>query len=144
MLVVDDNEVNRRILEEMLTTWEMRTTTVGGAETALELMHRASEVNHPFPLVILDAQMPGMDGFSMAERIKADPVARECRDHDAEFRGPELGRSPMPRSGHQHVPGEADRTVGVARRDSQDSRRGCPQERRPINLQSAERNPKRR
>ena len=97
VLVVDDNEVNRRILEEMLTAWEMRTTTVDGAETALELMRRASEGKHPFPLVILDAQMPGMDGFSMAERIKADPSlanavimmlssvdlnsdARRCRD----------------------------------------------------------------
>ena len=73
VLVVDDNATNRRILEEMLLSWQMRPTAADRGRTALEAMQQAQEAGNPFPLVLLDAQMPEMDGFTLAERIKQNP-----------------------------------------------------------------------
>jgi signal transduction histidine kinase/DNA-binding response OmpR family regulator len=73
-LIVDDNRINRRILDEMMSAWDMRVTAVASAEAALQLMRQACEAGRPFPLVILDVQMPGMDGFSTAQRIKSHPL----------------------------------------------------------------------
>jgi two-component system, sensor histidine kinase and response regulator len=73
VLVVDDNATNRRILEETLTAWEMRPTCVEGAELALAALEEAHVAGSPYALVLLDAQMPVMDGFMLAERIKERP-----------------------------------------------------------------------
>jgi len=73
VLVVDDNATNRRILEAMLKHWQMRPTTVDDGEAALSLLKQAKDAGKPFPLILLDAQMPEMDGFTVAERIKHDP-----------------------------------------------------------------------
>ena len=72
-LVVDDNATNRRILEETLSNWRMKPTLAEGGPGALEAMERALGENKPFPLVLLDAQMPGMDGFAVAEQIRSRP-----------------------------------------------------------------------
>ncbi len=69
VLVVDDNATNRRILQELLMAWEMNPVTVDGGEAALEALHDAHERGVKFELVILDANMPGMDGFSVASSI---------------------------------------------------------------------------
>ncbi len=73
VLVVDDNATNRRILEEMLTNWGMSTTVVDGGREALAALERARATGSPFALVLLDAMMPEMDGFTLAERIRQDP-----------------------------------------------------------------------
>jgi signal transduction histidine kinase/DNA-binding response OmpR family regulator len=73
VLVVDDNATNRRILEEMLTAWGMRPTLVEGGIAAIGALERALEAGKPFPLAIIDLQMPDLDGFGLAGRIKADP-----------------------------------------------------------------------
>jgi len=70
VLVVDDNATNRRILEETLAHWRMRPTLTGGSREALELLERAAALRRPFPLVLLDANMPELDGFALAERIR--------------------------------------------------------------------------
>jgi len=72
VLVVDDNATNRRILEEMLINWEMKPTTVDSGGAMLEAMKRAVASDEPFSLIILDACMPEMDGFALAEQIKQD------------------------------------------------------------------------
>jgi len=72
-LVVDDNAMNCRILEETLTSWRMKPSVADGGRKALALMEQASAEAHPFPLVLLDAQMPEMDGFAVAEQIRARP-----------------------------------------------------------------------
>ncbi len=72
-LVVDDNATNRRILEEILSNWGMKPAMADGGLTALSAMERAKAAEKPFPLVLIDACMPDMDGFTLAERIKADP-----------------------------------------------------------------------
>ncbi|HEX9130488.1 MAG TPA: response regulator, partial [Gemmatimonadaceae bacterium] len=73
VLVVDDNATNRRILEEILTGWGMRPTLVNGGLAAIAALDRALAAGKPFPLAIIDFQMPDIDGFGLAERIKARP-----------------------------------------------------------------------
>ena len=73
MLVVDDNATNRRILDEILTTWGMRPTVVDGGVAGLEAMELAHQRGRPFPLVLLDYQMPDMDGFEVAAQIAQRP-----------------------------------------------------------------------
>ncbi|MGE0827377.1 MAG: response regulator [Candidatus Binatia bacterium] len=74
VLVVDDNATNRRILEEQLTGWGLRPTIVDSGQAALEALHRAADVGEPFALVLLDAHMPHMDGFTVAEHITQSPA----------------------------------------------------------------------
>ncbi len=73
-LVVDDNATNRRIVEEMLVVWGMRPAMADGGWTGLAAMERATAAGKPFPLVLIDACMPDMDGFTLAERIKQNPT----------------------------------------------------------------------
>ncbi|MDC8805088.1 PAS-domain containing protein [Halomonas pacifica] len=70
VLVVDDNRTNRRILEEILTSWGMRPRVVDGGAAALAALDAEAE---PLPLALLDVMMPGMDGFTLAERLRAHP-----------------------------------------------------------------------
>jgi len=73
VLVVDDNATNRRILEAMLTHWLMQPTLADGGWAGLAAMEQAKDAERPFPLVLIDAQMPDMDGFTLARRIKESP-----------------------------------------------------------------------
>ena len=73
VLIVDDNAVNRRILEEQLTRWHMKPTSVDGGLLALAALARAAAGPNPFQLVLLDANMPDVDGFEVARRIAAHP-----------------------------------------------------------------------
>ncbi|MCB0195879.1 MAG: response regulator [Anaerolineae bacterium] len=73
VLVVDDNATNRRILKEMLIHWNMKPTTVDSGPAALRLMEQAAADGDPFSLVILDALMPELDGFSLVQQIKQNP-----------------------------------------------------------------------
>jgi signal transduction histidine kinase/DNA-binding response OmpR family regulator len=73
VLIVDDNATNRRILKAILTRWHMRPTTVDGGAAALGCLMHASADGTPFPLVLIDVQMPEIDGFALVERIKRTP-----------------------------------------------------------------------
>jgi PAS domain S-box-containing protein len=73
VLVVDDNATNRRILEEVLAQWRMQPTAVASAQAALEAMEAAERSKRPYPLVLLDASMPVMDGFDLAAKIQQSP-----------------------------------------------------------------------
>ena len=73
VLIVDDNAVNRRILHEQATRWHMMPTSVECGASVLETLEAAARDGRPFQLVLLDAHMPGQDGFSVAEQIAARP-----------------------------------------------------------------------
>jgi CheY-like chemotaxis protein/HPt (histidine-containing phosphotransfer) domain-containing protein len=73
VLVVDDNASNRRILEEVLGNWQMRPTAVDGGRRALEVLEEAAGRGEPYPLVLLDAHMPDLDGFALVEEIRRRP-----------------------------------------------------------------------
>lgn len=72
-LVVDDNATNRRILDEILRSWEMLPSCAGSAAEALEALRRGAAAGQPFELVLTDINMPGMDGFALIEQLRAEP-----------------------------------------------------------------------
>ena len=93
VLVVDDNATNRRILDEMLTSWRMKPRSVDGARAALAALGEAAGAGQPFRLVLSDALMPEVDGFALARAIKADPRLSGTRLIMLSSAGLPLGRS---------------------------------------------------
>ncbi len=73
VLVVDDNRTNRRILEDLLSRWDMRPLSVESGGLALEQLRAASEAGEPFELLLTDVHMPEMDGFRLIELIREKP-----------------------------------------------------------------------
>jgi len=73
VLVVDDNATNRRLLEETLKRWGAIPSLASSGQAALEAIESAEAAGEPFSLILLDHQMPGMDGFAVAERIRQQP-----------------------------------------------------------------------
>ncbi|HLJ40271.1 MAG TPA: response regulator, partial [Candidatus Acidoferrales bacterium] len=74
-LVVDDNQTNRLILTELLSQWGMAPEQAASGAEALKLLASESHGSAPFRLALIDADMPGMDGFALAERVKATSEA---------------------------------------------------------------------
>ncbi|MHB8762899.1 MAG: PAS domain S-box protein [Deferrisomatales bacterium] len=72
VLVVDDNATNRIIVLEMLTTQGMAVALASGGEEALGLLRAAEAAGQPYELLLVDCQMPRMDGFQLIERVKGD------------------------------------------------------------------------
>jgi CheY-like chemotaxis protein/nitrogen-specific signal transduction histidine kinase len=72
VLVVDDNATNRRVVEELLRRWHMRPQSVASGAAALTALQAARDAGTPFVLLLLDNQMPEMDGFAVAERLTQD------------------------------------------------------------------------
>ena len=62
VLIVDDNEVNRRVLHEQITNWRMRNGGYASGEEALTQLREAKAAGDPYQIAVLDYQMPGMDG----------------------------------------------------------------------------------
>jgi len=73
VLVVDDNATNRRILEDSLYHWGLQPSMADGGRVALAMLAAAEAAGQPFGIVLLDFQMPDMDGFEVAEAISAHP-----------------------------------------------------------------------
>jgi CheY-like chemotaxis protein/HPt (histidine-containing phosphotransfer) domain-containing protein len=71
-LVVDDNQTNRQLVRAQTRGWGMECDAAAQGSEALRLIGAASG-QRPYDLVILDMQMPGMDGFELAQTIKGDP-----------------------------------------------------------------------
>src|SRR5205814_4761955 len=72
LLVVDDNETNRRIVRDMLGAEGIAVHEAHRADAGLEALRRAARAGTPFDLAILDAQMPDQDGFELAAAIRGD------------------------------------------------------------------------
>jgi two-component system, sensor histidine kinase and response regulator len=72
VLVVDDNETNRAVLQGQLDSWKMANACAEGGEQALKMLRDAVDSGNAFDLAILDMMMPGMDGLELATRIKED------------------------------------------------------------------------
>jgi signal transduction histidine kinase len=74
VLVADDNATSRRVLENLLGRWRMQPTPAESGDAAIGLLDAAASQGRPFPLVVLDAGMPGTNGFQVAERIQRRPA----------------------------------------------------------------------
>jgi two-component system, sensor histidine kinase and response regulator len=73
VLIVDDNPVNRRVLHAQATSWGMRPVVASNGDEALALLTAAAQEHQAFPLVLLDANMPDLDGFGVARAIADRP-----------------------------------------------------------------------
>jgi two-component system, sensor histidine kinase and response regulator len=73
VLVVDDNATHRSILSEVLQSWAVAAEAIADAATALGALRQAAGRGMAYQLVLADAQMPGHDGFWLAEQISRDP-----------------------------------------------------------------------
>jgi CheY-like chemotaxis protein/nitrogen-specific signal transduction histidine kinase/HPt (histidine-containing phosphotransfer) domain-containing protein len=74
ILIVDDSPTNREILAAQLNAWGTRSEETSDGPGALIALARARDAGDPFAAVILDMQMPGMDGEDLARAIKTDPT----------------------------------------------------------------------
>jgi two-component system, sensor histidine kinase and response regulator len=79
VLVVDDNATNRAIVEAYLRARDIACESVPSGADALAAMHAAARAGEPFELVVLDGQMPGMDGVEVARAISMAPSLRSAR-----------------------------------------------------------------
>jgi PAS domain S-box-containing protein len=72
VLIVDDNPTNRRILADLAVNWGMVPSVAVDGEEGLKLLRQAARHRRSFGLVLLDSEMPGMDGCTLAETIRND------------------------------------------------------------------------
>jgi CheY-like chemotaxis protein len=72
VLIVDDNETNRTILEDLLHGWRVRHRSADGGQAALALLEEQAALGDPFTTLVLDMQMPGMSGLDVARRLRRD------------------------------------------------------------------------
>jgi two-component system, sensor histidine kinase and response regulator len=77
VLVVDNNSTNRRILTGILSSWGMDPIAVRSGEAALDELAAIRKRGEACPLILLDGQMPEMDGFELATRIRQNPLENE-------------------------------------------------------------------
>jgi two-component system, cell cycle response regulator DivK len=72
VLIVDDNAINLKLARLVLAAEGYQVITAGDAEGALELLK-----THRPRLILMDIQLPGMDGFQLTRKLKADPTTRD-------------------------------------------------------------------
>jgi PAS domain S-box-containing protein len=72
VLIVDDNETNRQILQHQTHAWKMSSGAAMDAAGALAELRSALAAGDPYQVVLLDLQMPGTNGLTLARRIKAE------------------------------------------------------------------------
>lgn len=73
VLVIDDNLTNLRILGHMLANWQMQPVLIQDPDEGLRVARERAEEGRPFPVILLDAHMPKMSGFDVAERLLQSP-----------------------------------------------------------------------
>ena len=72
VLIVDDNAVNLKLARVLLESEGYLVQTAGDAEEALELLRTFTP-----RLILMDVQLPGMDGLQLTRQLKADPATRD-------------------------------------------------------------------
>jgi signal transduction histidine kinase/DNA-binding response OmpR family regulator len=79
ILIVDDNAINRLILEKQLNSLLMRASTATRAESALRKLSSAAEEGDPYEAAIIDHLMPGTDGLELGTAIRAEPYGQTIK-----------------------------------------------------------------
>ncbi len=104
VLVVDDNATNRRLYEVMLSNWGMKPRVIDTGEAALKLIEEVEgdEEQPNFEAILLDVEMPGMDGVELARRILDSPFARQTPRLLLSSGGIVLSKSEMDELGISH------------------------------------------
>lgn len=79
VLIVDDNETNRKILTTATSSWKMEATAVESGADALRELHSALDAQKPYDIALVDLMMPEMDGFTLCEEIRKDDSFKKLR-----------------------------------------------------------------
>jgi two-component system, sensor histidine kinase and response regulator len=79
VLIVDDNGASRQFLHKQISAWRMHDVCARTGEEALVILHQAAAKKAPYPLAIIDMQMPAMDGLALVRKINADPKMSATR-----------------------------------------------------------------
>ncbi|MBC7875797.1 MAG: response regulator [Anaerolineales bacterium] len=79
VLVIDDNQTNRMVLTKNVQALGSRVDAVSSGAKGLETLRNAHRAGDPYHVVLLDMQMPGMDGEQTARAIKSDPAVKEVK-----------------------------------------------------------------
>jgi PAS domain S-box-containing protein len=79
VLIVDDNQTNRMVLTKNVEALGSQVDAVSSGAKALEALRNAYRAGRPYHVVLLDMQMPGMDGEQTTRAIKSDPSAKEAK-----------------------------------------------------------------
>jgi PAS domain S-box-containing protein len=79
VLIIDDNKTNRCILREMTTSWGMTPDAVASGKAGLKRLDAAYHKGTPFKFILLDYQMPHMDGFGVALEIQQRPYSKAVK-----------------------------------------------------------------
>jgi signal transduction histidine kinase/DNA-binding response OmpR family regulator len=74
ILIVDDNATNRRILSALTAQWKMKPQACDSGESGLAELSRAASEGSPYRVLLLDEQMPGMDGMEVLEHVRRNPA----------------------------------------------------------------------
>jgi len=77
VLIVDDNATNRMVLKEMISLWGLVSSEAVNGKDAFIMVKEADESGQPYRLVLLDLQMPEMDGFETAKKIKENAFGKD-------------------------------------------------------------------
>jgi PAS domain S-box-containing protein len=77
VLIVDDNEVNRRVVHEQISSWGMRNGSYASGREALDAIRAAIVSGDPYQIVITDYEMPDIDGATLTAAIKSDPELKD-------------------------------------------------------------------
>jgi signal transduction histidine kinase/DNA-binding response OmpR family regulator/HPt (histidine-containing phosphotransfer) domain-containing protein len=79
VLVVDDNDTNREVLEQQLVHWGCSVSVAANGPSALDGIAQAQSDKNVFNLAILDMHMPGMDGLALAREIRSRPDSQDLK-----------------------------------------------------------------
>jgi len=79
LLVVDDNATSRKILGEMVSSWGIEYGEAPNGQIALIEMKKAVMDGTPYQIILLDTQMPVMDGFKVCQYMKKNPIFEDVR-----------------------------------------------------------------
>jgi two-component system, sensor histidine kinase and response regulator len=79
VLIVDNNPVNTQIVHYQVSSWHMRNGSAATAKDALAILRHAHATADPYDVVLVDMQMPDVDGLTLAHAIKSDPAIARTR-----------------------------------------------------------------
>ncbi|OGR74296.1 MAG: hypothetical protein A2089_03920 [Elusimicrobia bacterium GWD2_63_28] len=117
-LIVDDNAANREIVSRYLEAWGMRYETADSGRAALEILRREAAGSDPFRLMVLDMQMPGMDGLMLAAEMKKNPALAGIRKVMMTSLGHELPQRELDETGISACLGKPVRPLALLKKIS--------------------------